>query len=88
MNTRRKPSKHFLAVIRTNLDELPIGLFANKRSAMAACRNCTEEQADKLARLMLVDYAGRINTAIITFIDGKPSKLEPMDDWDESRKVD
>lgn len=80
------PQRMFLAVLRTNLDELPIGIFATRKEARVACWLMTSSRADKLAKLMRVDYAGRVCNAIIEFVNGVPKKLEIVDDWYEHKR--
>jgi hypothetical protein len=82
-----KKSRMFLVVVRTNLDELPILLTDNRRAAMSKARNVTDADADLSADLMGVDAAGRIVSAIITFVNGAPKKLDLVRDWDEEKEA-
>ncbi len=82
----RKKNRMYLVVLRTNLDELPILLTADRKMAVQKAKNTTDEEANEAADIMGVDCAGRIVMAIITFVDGIPKRLDLIKDWEEDEK--
>jgi hypothetical protein len=73
----------YLVVVRTNLDELPILLTPDRKTANITAMTVTNEHANHAAKLMQVDYAGRCCSAIISFRNGKPYRIRIMKDWME-----
>ena len=73
----------YLVVLRTNLDELPLGLFGTRVDAMKCVRTVTQDEANKAAAFMGVDCAGRINLALIEFTGTQPTGMEIVADWDD-----
>mgnify|MGYP007005599527 CR=1 FL=1 len=71
-----KTEKRYLAVVRTNLDELPIGLYPTKKAAREALRSVTDRRIRKIADLMKVDRAGVVIGGIVSFEDGNPTRLD------------
>ena len=71
-----KTEKRYLAVVRTNLDELPIGLYPTKKAAREALRALSTRRVAKMAEFMGVDRAGLVNGGIIAFEDGNPTRLD------------
>lgn len=82
-----KPNRMYLVVMRTNLDELPILLTASHQRAFGKARSITEKELDESANVMEVDHAGRITSAVITFLDGVPSRLTLVRDWDDEERT-
>ena len=83
---KRKPVKTYLVVLRTNLDELPICITADRRYARKRASSISDEEASKSAKVMGVDHAGRVVSAIITFTNGEPTKLDLVKDWDDEEE--
>lgn len=74
----------WLAVVRTNLDELPIMVTTDQALARKTCKAITHDEIDKLAEMIGVDCAGRICAAIISFDkSGKPIEIENVRDFDD-----
>lgn len=70
----------YLVVCRTNLDELPLLLTPDRRAAFRYAKAVPEADIDKSALLMGVDFAGRVNIAVIHFRNGQPKRLELVAD--------
>jgi hypothetical protein len=74
----------YLAVLRTNLDELPLLLTDDRKSAERECLTMDKATREKSAKLMGVDLAGVVCSAIITFgANGRPKKLTIVADIEE-----
>lgn len=63
-------SEHFVVVVRTTLDDLPIALATVKADAEAIISRMTLDDIRRSARKMKVDYASIVNVAILRFVDG------------------
>ena len=76
----------YLVIVRTNLDDLPILLTDDRAKAMAKANRVGVKEIDKATKFMAVDEAGLINTAIITFVNGKPKAIELIKDaWTDTK---
>lgn len=80
---KRTEKRMWLVVVRTNLDELPAGLYCNRRSALARAKSITQKQINDLARLMRVDNAGFVCCALIEFKGTKAVNMEIVRDLDD-----
>lgn len=72
--------KMYLAIIRTNLDDLPLFLTNSYSKAKLAAFNVTEEQIEHCKSVMLVDASEVVCKAVVTFVDGVPQgKVEILE---------
>ena len=70
--------KQYLAIVRTNLDDLPL-YVGTRAGAMKAIRELTIERIDELFRLMdTATGAGLVCCSIVTFEDGLPVAQEQV----------
>ena len=69
----------FLVVGRTNLDDVPLGLFGTKAEAEAFASGVTGDSIHVSAEsVMGVDRAGLINVGIVEFQNGVPQEIEVL----------
>lgn len=76
---KRKGKAMYSLVVRTNLDELPIGLYGRRSNALRAAVTLTRERIREAAEFMDVDDAGLVVSAIIEYRDGLPVKLDLLE---------
>lgn len=63
----------FLVLGRTNLDDVPLALFASRAAASRFANKATTEGVHELAvNVMGVDHAGIINVGVVEFRKGRP----------------
>lgn len=73
------PTQH-LVLWRSTLDDVPLALIPDRRTAKRYAKNVSEHDARVAHDVMGLDFCSPVNVSVVTFRNGRPTKFEVVKD--------
>jgi hypothetical protein len=77
----------YLVVLRHEMDDLPVGLFATQKEAAKCAANLDEMPTTFIRDFYQTDCSTPCSVAIVKFSDGEPWQFETVRDFEKEERA-